>query len=207
MIRLERAARAAALAASPFRSARSRSLPGHGASCSRHRPRPGRHLPAALRRRFIGRRRLDGRRSSRRRRSSSPGLAAAVAFRMQLWNIGAEGQLYFGAIGAPASRSGSGRTGRRRSRSWRWPSAARPAARAWALIPACSGCARTNEIITTLMLNYVAGLLLTYLIFDSASSWRDLSTVQARSFPQASPAADEPFWPTSTLGVAVRSAS
>ena len=28
------------------------------------------------------------------------GLAAAVAFRMQLFNIGAEGQLYFGAIGA-----------------------------------------------------------------------------------------------------------
>ena len=28
------------------------------------------------------------------------GLAAAVAFRMKLFNIGAEGQLYFGAIGA-----------------------------------------------------------------------------------------------------------
>ena len=28
------------------------------------------------------------------------GLAAAVAFRMRLFNIGAEGQLYFGAIGA-----------------------------------------------------------------------------------------------------------
>ena len=28
------------------------------------------------------------------------GLAAAVAFRMQLFNIGAEGQLYLGAIGA-----------------------------------------------------------------------------------------------------------
>ena len=28
------------------------------------------------------------------------GLAAAVAFRMSLWNVGAEGQLYFGAIGA-----------------------------------------------------------------------------------------------------------
>src|SRR5215213_6166234 len=30
------------------------------------------------------------------------GLAAAVAFRMRLFNIGAEGQLYFGAIGAAA---------------------------------------------------------------------------------------------------------
>ncbi|HWI54252.1 MAG TPA: ABC transporter permease, partial [Desulfobacteria bacterium] len=28
------------------------------------------------------------------------GLAVSVAFRMQLWNIGAEGQIYFGAIAA-----------------------------------------------------------------------------------------------------------
>ena len=52
--------------------------------------------------------------------------------------------------------------------------------------------ARTNEIITTLMLNYVAGLLLTYLIFDSASPWRDMSTIQTRSFPQSVAAAAEP---------------
>ena len=32
------------------------------------------------------------------------GLAAAVAFRMRLFNIGAEGQLYFGAIGATGDR-------------------------------------------------------------------------------------------------------
>src|SRR4029078_11680464 len=31
---------------------------------------------------------------------ASPGLAAAVAFRMRLFNIVAEGQLYLGAIGA-----------------------------------------------------------------------------------------------------------
>ena len=41
--------------------------------------------------------------------------------------------------------------------------------------------ANTNEIITSLMLNYVAGYLLTYLIFDSSSYWRDVSTLQARS--------------------------
>ena len=29
------------------------------------------------------------------------GLAVAIAFRMQLWNIGAEGQLYLGAVAAP----------------------------------------------------------------------------------------------------------
>ena len=49
----------------------------------------------------------------------------------------------------------------------------------WALIAGVlKAFARTNEIITTLMLNYVAGLLLTYLIFDSASPWRDVSTIQ-----------------------------
>src|SRR5207248_1127262 len=58
----------------------------------------------------------------------------------------------------------------------------------WALIPgALKAFGRTNEIITSLMLNYVAGQLLTYLIFDSASPWRDVSTVQTRSFPQAIP--------------------
>ena len=34
------------------------------------------------------------------------GLAAAAAFRMNLFNIGAEGQLYFGAVGAVAAALG-----------------------------------------------------------------------------------------------------
>ena len=75
----------------------------------------------------------------------------------------------------------------------------------WALIAGVlKAFARTNEIITTLMLNYVAGLLLTYLIFDSASPWRDVSTVQAQSFPQAIPLHSSQFWPTiSVFGVVV----
>src|SRR5262249_15595239 len=67
----------------------------------------------------------------------------------------------------------------------------------WALIPgALKAFGRTHEIITSLMLNYVAGQLLTYLIFDSASPCRDLSTVQTRSFPQAIPLQPSQFWPT-----------
>ena len=42
----------------------------------------------------------------------------------------------------------------------------------------------TNEIIVSLMLNYVAALVLDYLIFDSLSYWRDTSTPDARVFPQ-----------------------
>jgi ABC-type uncharacterized transport system permease subunit len=124
------------------------------------------------------------------------GLAAAVAFRMQLFNIGAEGQLYLGAI------CGLGIA------IWLGPD--RPTAvtilamcvcggagaALWALIPGVlKAFARTNEIISTLMLNYVAGLLLTYLIFDSSSPWRDISTIQTRSFPQSVALQPSQFWP------------
>jgi ABC-type uncharacterized transport system permease subunit len=123
------------------------------------------------------------------------GLAAAVAFRMQLFNIGGEGQLYIGAL------TGAG------AAIWLGPHhataltilfmcvCAAGGGAIWALIPGVlKAFGRTNEIITSLMLNYVAGLLLTYLIFDSASPWRDVSTVQARSFPQAIPLQPSQFW-------------
>src|SRR5204863_5328374 len=129
------------------------------------------------------------------------GLAAAVAFRMLLFNIGAEGQLYIGAI------TGSGIA------IWLGPHHAKvftilamcvcagAGAALWALIPAVlKAFGKTNEIITSLTLNYVAGLLLTYMIFDSASPWRDISTVQTRSFPQAIALQPSQFWPTLTPG-------
>ena len=55
------------------------------------------------------------------------------------------------------------------------------------------------------MLNYVAGLLLTYLIFDSASYWRDTSTLQARAFPQGKPMPKARNWPTFGSTVVSRS--
>jgi ABC-type uncharacterized transport system permease subunit len=124
------------------------------------------------------------------------GLAAAVAFRMQLFNIGAEGQLYLGAI------TGSGIA------IWLGPHHATAISilamcvcgaaggALWGLIPGVlKAFGRTNEIITSLMLNYVGGQLLTYLIFDSASPWRDLSTIQTRSFPQSVALQPSQFWP------------
>ncbi len=133
------------------------------------------------------------------------GLAAAVAFRMQLYNIGAEGQLYLGAIGAAgvAIWIGPGHTTALSILLMCVCGAA--AGSLWGLIPGVlKAFARTSEIITSLMLNYVAGQLLTYLIFDSASPWRDISTVQARSFPQAVPLDPSQFWPTlSPLGMIV----
>jgi simple sugar transport system permease protein len=125
------------------------------------------------------------------------GLAAAVAFRMQLFNIGAEGQLYVGAICATGAAIWLGPHHARTITILGMCACGAAGAAIWGLIPGVlKAFGRTNEIITSLMLNYVAGLLLTYLIFDSASPWRDLSTVQTRSFPQSVSLKDSQFWPT-----------
>jgi ABC-type uncharacterized transport system permease subunit len=132
------------------------------------------------------------------------GLAAAVAFRMQLFNIGGEGQLYVGAITAAAA--GLYLAGK--------PSflviaamilAGAAGGAALALIPALlRAFLSTNEIITTLMLNYCAALVLNYLIFDSLSYWRDTSTAEAKVFPQGKILPEEASWPISTLdGLAI----
>ena len=125
---------------------------------------------------------------------------------MQLFNIGAEGQLYLGAVGASWIALQLG------DRDVTWPPlfvasmcvAGAVLGALWALIPGVlRAFARTNEIITSLMLNYVAGLLLTYLIFDSSSYWRDTSTLQARSFPQGKPMPEAANWPTFGSSVVV----
>ena len=102
------------------------------------------------------------------------GLAAAVAFQMRVYNIGGEGQLYLGAIAAS------------------WMGLTLPAdtpmvvmltamvafgalaGAAWALLAAIpKALFNADEIITTLMLNFVALSLMNYLIFGSQSFWRD----------------------------------
>ncbi len=127
------------------------------------------------------------------------GLAAAGAFRMNLFNIGAEGQLYFGAILAAAAGIALGS----------WPSPIVIAAMclagcaggaAWALIPAVLRARfATSEIITSLMLNYVAGLILNYLIFDSLSYWRDTSAT-GKVFPQGKQLSAAATWSLWTVG-------
>ena len=127
------------------------------------------------------------------------GLAAAAAFRMQLFNIGAEGQLYLGAIGASwiALRLGDHGATSKPLFVVAMCAAAGILGALWALIPGVlRAFANTNEIITSLMLNYVAGYLLTYLIFDSSSYWRDVSSLQARSFPQGKPMPSAAEWAT-----------
>jgi general nucleoside transport system permease protein len=127
------------------------------------------------------------------------GLAAAAAFRMNLFNIGAEGQLYFGVVGSVAAAlliSGA-------------PGSVQIAAMClggllggavWGLIPGVlRAFGRTNEIITSLMLNYVALLIINYLIFDSHSYWRDTESPEAAVFPQGKLIPEAANWPLTTI--------
>ena len=127
------------------------------------------------------------------------GLAAAVAFRMRLFNIGAEGQLYFGAIGATGmALLLAGSSTPVLIVAMVVGGAALGAV--WGAIPGLlRAFLRTNEIITSLMLNYVAALVLNYLIFDSLSYWRDTSAT-GLVFPQGKVLADAATWPVTTIG-------
>jgi general nucleoside transport system permease protein len=129
------------------------------------------------------------------------GLAAAAAFRMRLFNIGGEGQLYMGAIAAAAAGlylGGSGGASPFVITAMIVAGCAGGAA--WALIPGfLRAYLRTNEIITSLMLNYVAGYLLTYLIFNSESYFRQTKGFNATVFPTGKPLPDSANWPTATI--------
>jgi general nucleoside transport system permease protein len=125
------------------------------------------------------------------------GLAAAAAFRMRLFNIGGEGQLFMGAITADAAGLYFGGLG--------WPKAVVIAAMvvagcaggaAWAAIPGVlRAFFQTNEIITSLMLNYVAAYLLTYLVFNMQSYWRETSGFNASVFPTSKELPSNAIWP------------
>lgn len=99
------------------------------------------------------------------------GLGIGIALRMLFWNIGAEGQLAMGGIAASAVALLLG------------PSMPAPlvlpamtvagfaGGALWGLIPALlKAYLKVNEIITTLMMNYVAIFLVEYLFYGP---WRD----------------------------------
>ncbi|WP_225767015.1 ABC transporter permease [Inquilinus sp. Marseille-Q2685] len=112
------------------------------------------------------------------------GLAATVAFRAKLWNIGAEGQLYLGALAATALGSGA----------LDWP--------AWALLPlillagALAGglwmagptLLKTrlgvDEVVTTLLLNFIV------LLFVSMMLEGPMKDPMGMGWPQSAPILD-----------------
>ncbi len=97
-------------------------------------------------------------------------LGVGLCFQLQIWNLGAEGQFAFGAIGATGIALAFPQ----------WP--------AYALLPAMFGAAavlgafwgalpallklrlRVNEIIVTLMFNYIAIFFLDFLVYGA---WKD----------------------------------
>ena len=112
------------------------------------------------------------------------GLACLIAFRMLIWNIGAEGQLCMGAISAVAAVR-------------YLPvensvmmflilfAAACIAGGLWAVIPGFLRAKwNVNEIIATLMLNYIAIYFMDYLLYGA---WKDPASM---GFPMTSPFPD-----------------
>ena len=118
------------------------------------------------------------------------GLGIAVAFRMQIWNIGAEGQFYMGACWAT------------------WVPLTFPDLPFIVMIPfmifmaalggglwgLLAGWFKTkwqvSETITTLMMNYIAILWVSYLVYGS---WRD---PKGLNFPLTAPFPDAALIPT-----------
>lgn len=97
------------------------------------------------------------------------GLSAAMAFRVRFWNLGIEGQMIFGAIAATAvSLAHAGPDSTRLVLMFL---AAMLGGAVWAAIPAALKLRLSvNEIISTLLLNYVAADILLHLLYGA---WKD----------------------------------
>jgi simple sugar transport system permease protein len=92
------------------------------------------------------------------------GLAVAVAFRSGVWNIGAEGQLLMGGMAMAALGTSVGAVPEALGLTLCLLSAA-AAGGAWALLAAVLKVRRNvNEIISTIMLNFIALGLISYLV-------------------------------------------
>lgn len=117
------------------------------------------------------------------------GVGLAIGYRAGIWNVGAEGQLILGVIfgGYVALKFGPG------GAVWVLPTMIVVAAvggMLWAAIPALLRTwANANEILVSLMLNYVAQYWLSWLVFGV---WRDPAGF---NFPQSQPLAPSALLP------------
>jgi simple sugar transport system permease protein len=116
-------------------------------------------------------------------------LGLAVGFRANIWNIGAEGQMYLGGIfatGLAIHFTDSGGP-------WLLPAmviAGALGGALWASITAlCRARFHANEILVSLMLTYVADLLVKYLVYGP---WQD---PQANNFPITVNFSDDALFP------------
>jgi simple sugar transport system permease protein len=112
------------------------------------------------------------------------GLACAVAFRMRLWNIGAEGQLLLGAWGASAIvlTPVLSETAPKWLMLLTMAVAGFACGAAWAFIPGyLKAKLNVNEIITTLMMNYIATSWVLFWVFGS---WSEAGFQMSPQFPR-----------------------
>lgn len=102
------------------------------------------------------------------------GLGVAVAFKMKFWNIGAEGQLAMGGFAASGVALFLPQALPNLQPGWLLPLmvlAGFVAGAIWGMIPGIlRALLGVNEVITTLMMNYIAILWIEYLFYGP---WRD----------------------------------
>ena len=123
------------------------------------------------------------------------GLSASLAFRIGFWNLGIEGQMVFGGIFAAAISIYD--VGPPTTRLLLMGAAAALGGALWVLLPVFLKIRfRVNEIIATLLLNYVAMYFLFHLLYGA---WQDSKT----AFPQSSPF--RPFERLTDIGYGVNS--
>ena len=113
-------------------------------------------------------------------------LACSIAFRMKLWNIGAEGQFIIGAFGASAIVLAPVLS----AEASRWlfipvmALAGMAAGAVWGFIPGyLKAKFNVNEIISTLMLNYIAISWINFWIF---AVWSEGGFQMSSKFPETS---------------------
>ena len=131
-------------------------------------------------------------------------LAAAVAFRTRIWNIGAEGQLYIGAVFA----SGIALLLTDLPAILLIPVVVVAGAiggALWAGIAALlKAYLNTDEVISTLMLTFIASHFIDYLILGSSSFWHDSTRPGALAFRDIPEAAELPrIWGRLHLGFVI----
>ncbi|MHA2294481.1 MAG: ABC transporter permease subunit [Candidatus Hodarchaeales archaeon] len=116
------------------------------------------------------------------------GLSVAVAFRAGMFNIGTEGQLYFGAF--LTALVGFGLNDHF---NIQLPAiinipllivVGAVGGAVWALIPAILKARGVHEVISTIMMNYIALTLMVFLIGDLSSPFSDKSKVTGNVSPQ-----------------------
>ena len=113
------------------------------------------------------------------------GLAAAVAFRAKLWNIGGEGQLYVGALAITLVGTGAIQLPSLIMIPLLFASAMVAGGVLLLFSTILKTWLRVDEVVTTLLLNFVILLLVDYLLFGP---WKD---PMALGWPQAARIVDE----------------